>query len=219
MNGPRPGSIITMTSFNHVQPTMKAGFKAPHGRVAVFLLLGDADKKDPDAFDAGAALRSIGWYPESDFGPVEPSTGSMKDRAAELAASMKVMAALHRANEDVAAADEFAKGAGLVLELDAERDRLLKILEVDVVGLLEKVTALKGTLEQHGLLDDVQAMLKRLKPEPELTEEAQADREEFEAYKDEYGGCRCHINPPCGHCTHPGNPANQEDPSCWKVTP
>lgn len=58
-----------------------------------------------------------------------------------------------------------------------------------------------------------------VKPEPELTEEAQADRAEFEAYKDEYGGCSCHIAPPCGHCTHPGNPTNQEDPSCWKVQP
>lgn len=58
-----------------------------------------------------------------------------------------------------------------------------------------------------------------IKPEPELTDEAQADRDDFESYKDESGGCRCHLNPPCGYCTHPGNPLNQEDPSCWKVLP
>lgn len=215
----RPGDIVIMTGFTSWQPTVQASFKPPKGDVAVFLLLGNAEKKNPGAFDPEAALRRIGWYPESDFGPVEPSSGSIKDRAAELAASMKVMAALHRGNEDVAAADEFAKGAGLVLELDAERDRLLKILEVDVVDLLEKVAALKGTLEQHGLLADVQAMLERLKPEPELTDEALADREAFsENYGD--GNCRCHIDPPCSSCTHPGNPLNQaEDPACWKVQP
>lgn len=58
-----------------------------------------------------------------------------------------------------------------------------------------------------------------IKAEPELTDEAQDDRDSFEAFKDELGGCRCHISPPCGYCTHPGNPANQEDPSCWKVAP
>lgn len=38
-----------------------------------------------------------------------------------------------------------------------------------------------------------------IKPEPELTDEAQADRDDFEAYKDESGGCGCHLNPPCGY--------------------
>lgn len=120
----KPGDVITMSSFNHVQPNLTAGFKAPHGRLAVFLLLGDTDKKAPESFDPGAALRSIGWFPESDFGPAEPGTGSIKDRAAELAASMKVMAALHRANEDVAAADEFAQGAELVTNMAADIERL-----------------------------------------------------------------------------------------------
>ena len=23
--------------------------------------------------------------------------------------------------------------------------------------------------------------------------------------------CSCHINPPCGYCTHPGNPENLEE--------
>lgn len=49
-----------------------------------------------------------------------------------------------------------------------------------------------------------------------LTEEAQADRDEFDNYATNYC-CSCHINPPCHYCTHPGNPLNQEDDeSCWK---
>ncbi|AJY39602.1 MULTISPECIES: hypothetical protein [Burkholderia] len=49
-----------------------------------------------------------------------------------------------------------------------------------------------------------------------LIEDAQADRDEFDAdYRDR--GCSCFISPPCSFCTHPGNPRNQdEDESCWK---
>lgn len=53
----------------------------------------------------------------------------------------------------------------------------------------------------------------------ELTPEAQDDRDDFDS---EYGGgnCSCHLSPPCGSCTHPGNPMNQdEDESCWMVAP
>jgi hypothetical protein len=47
-----------------------------------------------------------------------------------------------------------------------------------------------------------------------LTPEAQADRDDFDSDSDD-GCCSCHIAPPCGWCTHPGNPHNQEDDSCW----
>lgn len=49
-----------------------------------------------------------------------------------------------------------------------------------------------------------------------LTEEAQADRYEFERlYGD--GNCSCHVRPLCGCCQHPGNPFNQEeDDECWE---
>lgn len=49
-----------------------------------------------------------------------------------------------------------------------------------------------------------------------LTDEAQADRDEFDAdYGD--GGCSCHISPPCSYCTHPGNPLNQDEcDECWR---
>lgn len=47
-----------------------------------------------------------------------------------------------------------------------------------------------------------------------LTPEAEADRADFHA--EGFPNCSCHISPPCGSCTHPGNPMNQdEDESCW----
>jgi hypothetical protein len=54
------------------------------------------------------------------------------------------------------------------------------------------------------------------KRERVLTAEAQADRDDFD--RDD-GGCSCHISPPCGYCTHPGNPLNQEDDDCWTEEP
>jgi hypothetical protein len=50
-----------------------------------------------------------------------------------------------------------------------------------------------------------------------LTEAAQRDRDAFERYAKD-AGCGCHTHPPCSYCTHPGNPANQEeDESCWTL--
>lgn len=52
-----------------------------------------------------------------------------------------------------------------------------------------------------------------------LTPEAEAERDAFEQEYDD-GNCSCHISPPCGSCTHPGNPRNQaEDESCWMDEP
>lgn len=48
-----------------------------------------------------------------------------------------------------------------------------------------------------------------------LTEEAQADREDFNSM--DYGGCSCCISPPCNFCLHPGNPRNQDEfDECWE---
>lgn len=48
-----------------------------------------------------------------------------------------------------------------------------------------------------------------------LTPEAEAEREDFEAEIADRG-CTCFISPPCGYCTHPGNPRNQEeDETAW----
>lgn len=46
-----------------------------------------------------------------------------------------------------------------------------------------------------------------------LTDIAASERAAFFA---EGECCSCHICPPCGYCTHPGNPANQEeDETAW----
>ena len=50
---------------------------------------------------------------------------------------------------------------------------------------------------------------------PRLTPEAQLEREDFNAVYDLYDGCSCHLSAPCGWCTHPGNPMNQNEPECW----
>ena len=47
-----------------------------------------------------------------------------------------------------------------------------------------------------------------------MTAEAQAERDDFEGECRDRG-CSCFISPPCGHCTHPDNPLNQEDESCY----
>jgi len=50
----------------------------------------------------------------------------------------------------------------------------------------------------------------------DLTPEAQAERDSFEAAFGIDGNCSCHLSPPCNSCTHPGNPINQnEDDSAW----
>ena len=54
--------------------------------------------------------------------------------------------------------------------------------------------------------------------ERELVDWAQVELDDFESnYK--WGGCSCHISPPCGWCTHPGNPRNlAEADDAWKPT-
>jgi hypothetical protein len=48
-----------------------------------------------------------------------------------------------------------------------------------------------------------------------LVPAAQRDRDAFDLHMKD-AGCSCHTHPPCGFCTHPGNPANQEEnETCW----
>ena len=56
----RFGDIVPMISFTYWTPHMQAGFKAPKGECAVFVLLGSVDKKNIDSFDPAVALRSLG---------------------------------------------------------------------------------------------------------------------------------------------------------------
>jgi hypothetical protein len=49
-----------------------------------------------------------------------------------------------------------------------------------------------------------------------LTEDAAVRRAAFDEHYGE-GNCSCFNVAPCGSCTHPGNPANQEeDDECWE---
>lgn len=49
-----------------------------------------------------------------------------------------------------------------------------------------------------------------------LHPDAEADRRDFVRAFGSDGNCSCHLSPPCGSCTHPGNPVNQEeDEECW----
>ncbi len=49
-----------------------------------------------------------------------------------------------------------------------------------------------------------------------LTPEAQLERDQFDRKFGSDGNCSCHLSPPCGSCTHPGNPRNQEeDETAW----
>jgi hypothetical protein len=51
---------------------------------------------------------------------------------------------------------------------------------------------------------------------PALTPEAQLERDDFIAVFDKGDSCTCWNGcAPCGWCTHPGNPMNQDVPECW----
>ncbi|MNZ18475.1 hypothetical protein D3C78_354880 [compost metagenome] len=50
-----------------------------------------------------------------------------------------------------------------------------------------------------------------------LTEQAQDERDDFEAGYGSPRNCSCFQSAPCGCCTHPGNPHNQdEDDEAWE---
>lgn len=50
-----------------------------------------------------------------------------------------------------------------------------------------------------------------------LTPDAEHDRYEFESDYGSIRSCTCFLSPPCGYCTHPGNPDNQaEDVTAWE---
>jgi len=50
-----------------------------------------------------------------------------------------------------------------------------------------------------------------------LNELGQKLHDEFEIDRQMFGGCSCHISPPCGFCLHPGNPSNlEETPEAWE---
>lgn len=76
------GDVVNMTHWNAFQPGIQAGYKPPLGRVGVFLLLGDADKKAPETFDAMAAMRDLGWELVKAVKPVATVVGFQEVRHA-----------------------------------------------------------------------------------------------------------------------------------------
>lgn len=54
-------------------------------------------------------------------------------------------------------------------------------------------------------------------PNRVLTHQAFQDYLQFVKEYGLSGNCSCHIRPPCGSCTHPGNPRNLEgDEDAWE---
>lgn len=52
----------------------------------------------------------------------------------------------------------------------------------------------------------------------ELTEDARENYNDFVLGGYDDSGCTCFNSPPCGWCTHPGNPRNLiEDEHAWKM--
>lgn len=56
-----PGDVIHMKSFKHTQPGLEVSYSANRDKVAVFLLLGHAPRKEPDLFCPTQALNNLGW--------------------------------------------------------------------------------------------------------------------------------------------------------------
>jgi hypothetical protein len=56
------GDVVNLTSITSYTPTLQATFKPPKGKVFVAVLIGVADKKDPDNFDVEKALNELGLY-------------------------------------------------------------------------------------------------------------------------------------------------------------
>lgn len=58
------GDIVRMTSFTHHEPNMSVSFKAPKGKVAVFILLGEENKDGTDPMDCMNVMHEMGWVPD-----------------------------------------------------------------------------------------------------------------------------------------------------------
>lgn len=55
------GDVVPQSVIRVDRPNVKATFKPDTGKVAMLLLLGEVDKKDPDSFDGAKALKDLGW--------------------------------------------------------------------------------------------------------------------------------------------------------------
>lgn len=83
------GDVVNMTHWTHFQPNIQVSYKPQKGRVGVFLLLGDADKKAPKTFDAIGAIRALGWVPGSEIDEADDLLAATSLEAGEKIAKLE----------------------------------------------------------------------------------------------------------------------------------
>lgn len=83
------GDVVNMTHWTHFQPNIQISYRAPKGRVGVFLLLGDADKKSPETFDAVGAIRALGWVPGTETDEADDLLAATSLEAGEKIATLE----------------------------------------------------------------------------------------------------------------------------------
>jgi len=72
---------------------------------------------------------------------------------------------------------------------------------------------------EHESLKPVKLKRPEIETKLVLKEKYQELSDEFESHYEDMG-CSCHINPPCGYCTHPGNPICLEsEGDVWERVP
>lgn len=73
------GDVVPQSVIRVDRPNIKATFKPETGKVAMLLLLGHADKKDPDSFDSVKALNDLGWVQADKYEDMEALLRQMKE--------------------------------------------------------------------------------------------------------------------------------------------
>lgn len=126
-------------------------------------------------------------------------------------APIKPINAAHEAllsNTDALCVDAVAAATGL-----NKRDAAKQIKQLAGLGLIEPAHSFG--MPFYRLISAPAAPAAPAPSERVLTPEAQAERDQFDLEVADRG-CTCFISPPCGYCTHPGNPRNQEeDETAW----
>lgn len=80
------GDVVSQSVVRVDRPGINATFKPEKGEVAMLLVLGSADKKDPDSFSGVKALNDLGWIRE---GVRAEEVKSLKDLLIEIRDEMK----------------------------------------------------------------------------------------------------------------------------------
>lgn len=63
----KPGAVVCMkNSFKDWTPTMEVSYRTEKGYATVFMLLGSVKQDQYHTFDGEAAIRNLGWVPETE---------------------------------------------------------------------------------------------------------------------------------------------------------